>query len=92
MKLILELSHDEVCERIPYQLVCETMCGSRWNTGKRKKLMKERFTEKEIDKIYKMKSQAYSWTLTKGVPLEGVKMSINTLGLWEKLAAFCMEL
>ena len=87
----LILSHDEVNEQIPYALICEMMSGSRWNTGKRKRLMKERFTESEIDAIYRLHKQAYDWYLRKGVPDE-VKMTVQTYALWQKLANFCCEI
>lgn len=90
MKIFLELSQDEVYAKIPYSLICETMCSATWNTGKRKRLMKQFFTESEIKKLSSLKQQAYTWTLTKGVPVDGVKMSVNTLLLWGKLAEFCM--
>ena len=89
--IYLTLTHDEVNERIPYAVVAETMSGSRWNTGKRKRLMKQYFTESEIDAIYRLHKQAYDWYLRKGVP-EEVKMTINTYNLWQKLANFCCEI
>lgn len=91
MKLYISLSSDEIRERIPYALVAETMSGARWNTGRRKRLMKQRFTESEIDAIYRLHKQAYSWYLVKGVPDE-VKMTMNTYNLWQKLANFCCEI
>lgn len=87
----LILSHDEVNERIPYALVAETMSGARWGTGKRKRLMKQQFTESEIDAIYRLHKQAYDWYLRKGVPDE-VKMTVRTYELWQKLASFCCEI
>lgn len=87
----LILTHDEVNEQIPYALVCEMMSSSRWNTGKRKRLMKERFTESEIDAIYRLHKQAYTWHLVKGVPDE-VKMTTKTYELWRELANFCCEI
>lgn len=91
MKFYIALNHDEIQERIPYALVAETMSGARWGTGKRKRLMKQFFTESEIDAIYRLHKQAYSWYCVKGVP-EEVKMSVKTYCLWQKLANFCCEL
>ena len=85
------LNRDEINRKIPYGVVCETMSGSRWNTGKRKRLMKERFTESEIDAIYRLHNQARDWYLRKGVPDE-VKMTVQTYALWQKLANFCCEI
>ena len=91
MKLYISLNHDEIQERIPYAVVAETMSGAYWNTGKRKRLMKQYFTESEIEAIYRLHKQAHSWYLVKGVPDE-VKMTLNTYELWHKLANFCCML
>jgi hypothetical protein len=85
------LNHDEINERIPYTIVCETMSGARWNTGRRKRLMKQFFTESEVNAIYRLHKQAYDWCLRKGVPDE-VKMTVQTYYLWQKLANFCCEI
>jgi hypothetical protein len=87
----ITLNRDEINQQIPYALVCETMSGAKWNTGKRKRLMKERFTEAEREKIYKLHKQAHNWYLVKGVPDE-LKLSVKTMLLWQKLANFCYEL
>jgi hypothetical protein len=91
MKLYISLNHDEIQEQIPYAIVAETMSGARWGTGKRKRLMKQQFTESEIDAIYRLHKQAHSWYLVKGVPDE-IKMTLNTYHLWQKLANFCCEI
>ena len=91
MKFYIALNRDEIQERIPYALVAETMSGARWGTGRRKRLMKQWFTETEIDAIYRLHKQAHSWYCVKGVPDE-VKMSVNTYHLWQKFANFCCEI
>ena len=91
MKFYISLNHDEIREQIPYAIVAETMSGARWGTGKRKRLMKQYFTESEIEAIYRLHKQAYSWYCVKGVP-EEAKMSVNTYNLWQKLANFCCEI
>lgn len=91
MRMYLVLEHDEVQKEIPYALVCETMEGARWRSGKRRRLMKAWFSDVEISRIYELKSLAHRWYLTKGVPDE-VKMTVDTYQLWQKLADFCMEL
>lgn len=55
----LILTHDEVNEQIPYAVVAETMGSARWNTGRRRRLMKQRFTESEIESIYELHKKAY---------------------------------
>lgn len=87
----LVLNRDEINRQIPYALVCETMSGACWNTGKRKRLMKQRFTETEIEAIYRMHKQARTWYLIKGVPDE-LRITPHILALWNKLAAFCCEI
>lgn len=91
MKFYIALNHDEIQKEIPYAVVAETMSGAKWNTGKRKCLMKQCFTEAEIEAIYRLHKQAYSWYCVKGVPNEA-KMTMKTYCLWQKLANFCCEL
>lgn len=91
MNFYIALNREEIQERIPYAIVAETMSSALWNTGKRKRLMKQFFTESEIEAIYRLHKQAYSWYCVKGVP-EEVKMSVKTYCLWQKLANFCCEI
>ena len=91
MEFYISLNQDEVRERVPYTIVAVTMSSAVWNTGKRKRLMKQRFTEAEIKAIYRLHQQAYNWYLRKGVPDE-VIMTMKTYFLWQKLANFCYEL
>lgn len=91
MKFYIALNRDEIQERIPYAVVAETMSSSRWNTGKRKRLMKERFTESEIEATYRLHRMARDWYLYKGVPEEAI-MTLTTYDLWQKLANFCCEI
>ena len=79
---------EEVQRRIPYALVAETMGGSRWGTGRRKRLWSQQFTEAEREKAGKLHAQARDWYLVHGVP-EEVKMTPKTILLWDKLAEFC---
>ncbi len=85
------LSREEIQSKIAYSLICETMGGSRWETGKRKRLFVAEFTETERNVCRVLYKQAYDWYLRKGVP-EQVKMTPKTLFLWEKLANFCSTL
>lgn len=91
VKTYIILDREEINKQIPYALVCETMGGARWNTGRRKRMMKEQFTETEIDAIYRLHKQAYNWCFVKGAPDE-LKIAPYTLILWQKLAAFCCSL
>lgn len=87
----LVLDREEIQNQIPYAVVCETMGSVRWGTGKRKRLMKQWFTETEIDAIYRMHKQARTWHLIKGVPDE-LRITPHVLALWHKLADFCCQL
>lgn len=85
------LDRDEINQQIPYAVVCEGMSSSRWNTTKRVRLMRERFTDTEIDAIHRIHQQARIWYLVKGVPDE-LRIMPKTLALWHRLAAFCCEI
>ena len=87
----LVLNRDEINQRIPYGVVCVGMSSARWNTGKRKRLMKQYFTQTEIDAIYRLHKQARTWYLIKGVP-EELRITPHILALWHRLAAFCCEI
>lgn len=90
-RVIIALTREEVERKIPYRLICETMCGARWDTGRRRRLWRYEFTESERKACSKMKAQAHSWYLKTGVPDE-VHMTLGTLGLWERLGNFCASL
>ena len=91
MKMYVELSHDEVVKKIPYAVVCEGRYGKDWNTGRRKRLWKEQFTEEEQKAATRLFQQSRTWYLVKGVP-DSVKMTLGTLALWHKLGAFCASI
>ena len=91
MKVYIGFNPDEIREQIPFSIVAETMSSSIWNTGRRKRLMKERFTPSEIEATYRLHKQAREWYLYKGVPSE-ISMTIKTYNLGQKLANFCCEL
>ena len=90
-RLMISLSREEIQQETAYPLICQTMCGAAWNTGKRRRRWVAEFTEAERKACYKLKSQAHRWYLSSGVPDE-VTMSLSTLGLWKKLADFCASL
>ena len=92
MKMYIELSHEEIQKEIPYCIIAETTSRAIWNTGRRKRLWSQMFTERERETCAKIRRQAYNWALVKGVPDEGVKMTIGTYQLWHKFADFCATL
>lgn len=89
--VFIELSREEVYASIPYEVICETRYGGTWDTGKRRRLWKEEFTEEERALSTRLFKQAHMWMLSTGVP-EKVVMKTTTLALWGKLAVFCMSL
>lgn len=91
MKIMMELTRDEIRARIPYALICETRDGARWGTSRRRRRWAEEFTEQEKSASTRLFSLAHQWYLVKGVP-DKVVMSAGTLALWEKLGAFCGSL
>lgn len=91
MNVMLTFSHDEIVKNFPYALICETRYGSKWDTGKRRRLFNETFSVDEYSRCRKIFRLAHSWTLTKGVPKE-VKMTVGTYNTWKKLGEFCAAL
>lgn len=91
MKMYLELNRDEICTEIPYNLITETVEGSRWSTGKRRRMYFQDFSEQEREAIRPLIKQAYQWSLVKGPP-EKLRLTPKTLLLWQKLGDFCYEL
>ena len=88
MTMMLVLNREDVSKEIPYAIICEARYSSRWNTGRRCRLWKELFTEKERAAARRLFNLAHRWYLTIGVPDE-VKMTHSTLSLWIKLGTFC---
>lgn len=89
--IMIILSRDEVNRYIDYPLICTTMGSAVWETGRRRRLWAETFTESERRACYELRNKAHSWYLKKGVP-DQVTMHPRTLGLWQRLAAFCASL
>lgn len=47
MKTMVTLTHEEAQSYLAYALICETMEGSRWNSGCRRRLYSQTFTRRE---------------------------------------------
>lgn len=88
MKMMLVLSREDVHREIPYAVICETRDGTAWNTGRRRRLWKQTFTEAERDAATRLFRAAHRWYLTTGIPDE-VTMTLSTMKLWQKLGEFC---
>lgn len=91
MKTMVELTHDEAQNNLAYALICETMEGAFWNSGRRRRMYNKTFTETEQRQIPRIKAAAHKWCLVTGVP-EKVRMKTSTYLLWQKLAMFCAEI
>ena len=88
---MIEFDRDEIQQRLPYDLIGETASCAVWNTGRRKRLFKERFTETERELCYEIIKRAKKWLLVTGVP-ESEKMRATTFALWIRLGEFCLEI
>ena len=92
MKTMVTLTHEEAQSYLAYALICETMQGAFWNSGRRRRLYSKTFTEAEQRQIPRIKATAHKWCLVTGVP-EKVRMRYSTYLLWQKLpiwvAVFC---
>lgn len=44
MGKIIELSHDDVQNELAYALICETMEGAYWNSGRRRRMFSNNYT------------------------------------------------
>lgn len=47
MGKIIELTHDDVQNELAYALICETMEGAYWNSGRRRRMFSKAFTRSE---------------------------------------------
>lgn len=91
VKIDVVLSRDEIHNKIPYALICETRYGCLWETIRRRRRWLAEFSEAERNAASRLFKLAHSWYLVKGVPDE-VRMSCHTFKLWLKLADFCGSL
>lgn len=87
----MHLTQEEVFRLVPFILICETRNSSRWETGRRRRMYNQVFTEQEKKKIPELCRKAHIWAISKGVPAKGVKMTLSTYKLWHKLAHFCIN-
>lgn len=87
----ITMSNYEVHAIIPYALVCMTRYGAHWDTGRRRRLWDQSFSDAEKKAATRLFNLSHRWTLTTGVP-ETVKMSVNTFLLWKKLGDFCASI
>ena len=85
------LTGDDIQKKHPYALICETMEGVRWNTGRRRRSFSKAFTLTEQKRISEIKKKAHTWYLVKGAP-DKVMIAYSTYLLWQRLAEFCASL
>lgn len=91
-RVYVEYTQDEVVREIPYMLVAETFERKRHKTFTGKRIFKEMFiTQGERSKVREMVRQAKIWALGTGVPLGGVRMTVDTWSMWQRLADYCMR-
>lgn len=58
MGKIIELTHDDVQNELAYALICETMEGAYWNSGRRRRMFSKAFTRSEQQRISNIKANA----------------------------------
>ena len=85
---MIEFDRGEIQRNLPYAVIGETTSRAIWETGKRKRLFAERFTEAERELCYSIIRDAKKWLLKTGCP-ESVKMRTTTYAMWWRLAEFC---
>lgn len=91
VETMITLTRNEVYEKIPYPLVCETRYGKSWNTRKvHEKWLKE-FTVEERQICYILFKKSRLWHIVRGVP-DTVTMTTKTFQMWIKLGVFCGSL
>ena len=59
MGKIIELTHDDVQNELAYALICETMEGAYWNSGRRRRMFSKAFTRSEQQRISNIKAIHY---------------------------------
>lgn len=89
--VFLVLNRDAVRRELPYMLVHETRASGVWHTARRKRRWQSEFSEPERRKASEIFRKAQNWSVGRGVP-ERVRMTPETLCLWQKLGAFCGSL
>ena len=57
MGKIIELTHDDVQNELAYALICETMEGAYWNSGRRRRMFSKAFTRSEQQRISNIKTK-----------------------------------
>lgn len=91
VRTMLDFSADEISRNINYPLICEARFGRAWGTASRRRRWLTEFSARERDKADDLFVLAHRWFLVTGVP-ETVRMTADTLMLWQKLESFCGSL
>lgn len=90
VRTVYVLNAEEVLQ-LGYRLICESMGGSLWKTGRVQRAYKETFNKQEQQDIKcTIYRKAYVWYLKTGTP-EQTEMSEYEYNLWHKLRKFCVE-
>lgn len=87
MTLLLKLEHDEIKSKLHYDIIAETACGSKWNTGQRKRLWNEAFTKQEQHICNRLIRDAKKYHLTTGSP-NTLTVRTPTMKYWQRLTEF----
>lgn len=90
IETMVTLDHDEVRDKLHYDLINDTMGSSKWQSGSVQRKFREQFTDSEREVVSKLYAQAKKWRLSTGAP-ENVSMTMTCFKLWERLHRFCWE-
>lgn len=80
----------ELNDVLHYRLICETMCSSKWQTGKIQRMFKQEFLPAEREKCRQIYRKAYAWSL-RTLPVEPVEMYMYEYELWIRLKDFILK-
>jgi len=93
IQVSISLSRDDILNgALGYQIICETRESSVWDTRRCKNLWMSEFDSREREETEAIFKQCHSWYLKKGVPLEGITVSVDRLKLWYKIEEFCKKI
>lgn len=87
---VVRIPVNELNDVLHYRLICEAMCGSKWQTGKVQRVFKSEFLPAEREKCIQIYRKAYGWFLRK-LPEEPVEMYMYEYKLWMRLKDFILK-
>lgn len=90
IETIYKFNREEIQRHLCYQLITESIGGTRWDTGTNKRKLHQEFTDEEIFDIQKIYKKCFKWYTHIGIPDE-ITLSIEMYNLWMKLKQYCIK-